>query len=77
MAIGVAVANALKAPPLVMFSCAVVGSIGYSMGASIAVGDAIINYTAGPAGAYIAAIVAAEQDVWPAAGRNCSGRRIS
>lgn len=60
MAIGVAVANALKAPPLVMFSCAVVGSIGYSMGASIAVGDAIINYTAGPAGAYIAAIVAAE-----------------
>ena len=60
MAIGVAVANALKAPPLVMFSSAVVGSMGYSLGAVIATGDAPIKYTAGPAGAFIAALVAVE-----------------
>ncbi len=61
MAIGVAVAYALKADPLVMFSCAAVGSLSYSLGATInlASGDAI-TYTAGPAGAYIAAIVAVE-----------------
>ena len=34
--------------------------MGYSMGASIAVGDATIMYTAGPAGAFIAALIATE-----------------
>jgi len=60
MAIGIAVANALKAPPLVMYSCAVVGSMGYSLGAQITSGDSIIKYTAGPAGAFVAALVAVE-----------------
>ncbi|MBQ8331228.1 MAG: PTS sugar transporter subunit IIC [Clostridia bacterium] len=61
MAIGCAIAYALKAHPLVIFSCAAVGSMGYSMGATIALatGDTIA-YTAGPAGAFFAAIVAAE-----------------
>ncbi len=61
MAIGVAIAYSLKAHPLVMFSCAAVGSLSYSLGASIALENGeSIAYTAGPAGAYIAVIVAAE-----------------
>lgn len=61
MAIGVAVAYSLKADPLVMFSCAAVGSLSYSLGATIALADgSSIAYTAGPAGAYIAAIFAVE-----------------
>ncbi len=57
MAIGVAVASSLKAPPLVMYSCAVVGTIGYSLGAQIS--DSL-TYTAGPAGAFFAVIFACE-----------------
>lgn len=57
MAIGVAVAGSLKAPPLVMYSCAVVGTIGYSLGAHI---SDTVNPTAGPAGAFFAVIVACE-----------------
>ena len=61
MAIGVAIAYSLKADPLVMFSCAAVGSLSYSLGATIAIADGSnIAYTAGPAGAYVAAIVASE-----------------
>ncbi|MBQ2861220.1 MAG: PTS sugar transporter subunit IIC, partial [Oscillospiraceae bacterium] len=61
MAIGVAIAYSLKAHPLVMFSCAAVGSLSYSLGASIALENGeSIAYTAGPAGAYIAVIFAAE-----------------
>ena len=61
MAIGVAIAYALKADPLVMFSCAAVGSLSYSLGATIMLADgSIIAYTAGPAGAYIAVIIASE-----------------
>lgn len=61
MAIGVAIAYALKADPLVIFSCAAVGSLSYSLGASILLSDgSAITYTAGPAGAYVAAIVAVE-----------------
>ncbi len=56
MAIGVAIAYALKADPFVIFSCAAVGSAGYSLGSTI--GETSI--TAGPAGAFIAVIVAAE-----------------
>ncbi len=52
--IGVAVAYALKAEGLVLFSSAVVGTIGYSFTA------ADISYTAGPAGAFIAVLVACE-----------------
>lgn len=36
MAIGVAIAYSLKSDPLVLFSCAVVGSASYSMGTTIA-----------------------------------------
>ncbi len=61
MAIGVAVAYALGAHPLVVYSCAVVGSAGYSLGATIALADgSSIAYTAGPAGAYFAVLIAAE-----------------
>lgn len=56
MAIGVAVAYALKAHPLVMYSCAAVGYAGYSIGVTI--DEKTI--TAGPAGAFIAVIIAAE-----------------
>lgn len=45
-AIGVAVANALKAPPLVLFSSVITGAAGNALG--------------GPAGAYIAALLGAE-----------------
>ena len=61
MAIGVAIAYSLKADPLVMFSCAAVGSLSYSLGATILLESGnSITYTAGPAGAYIAVIVASE-----------------
>lgn len=61
MAIGVAIAYSLKADPLVMFSCAAVGSISYSLGATIFLADgSSIAYTAGPAGAYVAVIIAVE-----------------
>ena len=56
MAIGCAVAGALKAPPLVLASCAVVGSIGYSL--PFAVDGKTL--TAGPAGAFLAVILACE-----------------
>lgn len=61
MAIGCAIAYALKAHPLVIFSCAAVGHMGYSMGAVIvsSLGEEIA-YTAGPAGAFFAVIAAAE-----------------
>jgi len=61
MAIGVAIAAALKTHPLVMYCCAVVGSASYSLGAVITAADgSTITYTAGPAGVFFAAIVAAE-----------------
>ncbi len=60
MAIGVAIAYALKADPLVIFSCAAVGNLSYSLGATIILAENTITYTAGPAGAYIAAIIASE-----------------
>ena len=61
MAIGVAIAYSLKADPLVMFSCAAVGSLAYSLGATVMLADgSSLAYTAGPAGAYIAAIAASE-----------------
>lgn len=56
MAIGVAIAYAMKAHPLVIYSCAAVGYAGYSLGT-------VINettVTAGPAGSFFAVIVAVE-----------------
>ena len=73
MAIGVAIAYKLGAHPLVMFSAAAVGAMSNGMGAIIAkdggalikwaatVGDGEnIFYTAGPAGAFFAVIIASE-----------------
>lgn len=71
MAIGVAIAYKLGAHPLVMFSCAAVGAMANAMGAVIN-GGAItawaatagtgegIFYSAGPAGAFFAVIIASE-----------------
>lgn len=56
MAIGVAVAYSLGAHPLVIFTCAAVGYAGYSIGTAIGG----FNVTAGPAGAFVAAVVASE-----------------
>lgn len=56
MAIGVAIAYALKAPPLVMYSCAVVGHIGNAL-PFVFQGKTL---TAGPAGAFFAVIIACE-----------------
>ena len=53
-AIGVAVAAALKADGLVLLSSAVVGAMGYVMGAEITVDGAALADTAGPAGATVA-----------------------
>lgn len=57
-AIGIAVANALKATPLVLYSCATVGAAGYAIGTSIAGVETPV--TAGPAGAFIAVLIACE-----------------
>ena len=59
-AIGIAVAYALKAPTLVLFSCATVGAAGYLCGTVIHTAAAEISYTAGPAGAFLAVLVACE-----------------
>ena len=73
MAIGVAIAHKLGAHPLVIFSCAGVGALSNAMGAVILdnrliewaatakgdVADSIV-YSAGPAGAFFAVIIAAE-----------------
>ena len=73
MAIGVAIAYKLGAHPLVIFSCAGVGALGNALGAVILdnrliawavtgkgdVADSIF-YSAGPAGAFFAVILAAE-----------------
>lgn len=73
MAIGVAIAYKLGAHPLVIFSCAGVGALGNALGAVLfenriiawavtAKGDVdgSIFYSAGPAGAFFAVILAAE-----------------
>ena len=71
MAIGVAIAYKLGAKPLVVFSCAAVGAMSNAMGAVILDGSIAawavtskvtdgIFYSAGPAGAFFAVIIAAE-----------------
>ena len=57
-AIGIAVAAALKATPLVLYSCATVGAAGYVIGTTIAGVETPV--TAGPAGAFIAVLIACE-----------------
>ncbi len=58
--IGVAVANALKAPPLVMYCAGAVGYAGYAIGDTFTIGGVEKALTAGPAGAFIAVIIAVE-----------------
>ena len=60
MAIGVAIAYSLKADPLVVMCCAAVGSAGYSLGTAVNGAEGLIQYTAGPAGAFVAAVAASE-----------------
>ena len=73
MAIGVAIAHKLGADPLVIFSCAGVGAMSNAMGAVISQSGGIVKwaatanegignifYSAGPAGAFFAVIIAAE-----------------
>ena len=71
MAIGVAIAYKLGAHPLVIFSCAAVGAMSNAMGAVIVDGSIVqwaalgkgaegVFYSAGPAGAFFAVIVASE-----------------
>lgn len=58
--IGIAVANTLKAPPLVMYSAGVVGHAGYSIGSTFMIAGAEKALTAGPAGAFVAVLLAIE-----------------
>lgn len=58
--IGIAIANTLSAPPLVMFSAAVVGYAGYMLGSTFQLGGKDIVLTAGPAGAFVVVIIAVE-----------------
>ncbi len=63
-AIGVAVASGLKSKPLAVYSAGIAGAIGYSVKAAgvLMVGGAVSEQavSAGPVGAFIAAIAAAE-----------------
>ena len=60
-AIGIAVAAALGAQGLLLYSAVPVGAIGYMLGDTILLASgAELSYTAGPAGAFIAAIFAVE-----------------
>lgn len=58
--IGVAIANTLSAPPLVLLSAGVVGYAGYMLGSTFSLGGTDIPLTAGPAGAFVAVLVATE-----------------
>ncbi|MHB1452707.1 MAG: PTS transporter subunit IIC [Saccharofermentanales bacterium] len=66
--IGVAVANGLKSKPLAMYSAGVAGAIGYSVKAAslfvIAGTTSEKIVSAGPVGAFVAAILAAEIGTW-------------
>jgi len=63
-AIGVAVANGLKSKPLAIYSAGIAGAIGYSVKAAgiFMIGETALeqSISAGPVGAFIAAIAAAE-----------------
>lgn len=59
-ALGVAIAFALKAPPLVLFSAAAVGIVGNNLASVYTLMGVEKSITAGPAGAFFVAIVAVE-----------------
>jgi len=60
-AIGVAIAYALGAKGLVLFTSILCGAVGYAFGDVITLADGSqISYTAGPAGAFVAVLVSVE-----------------
>ena len=59
-ALGVAIGYTLQAPPLVLLSAAVAGMMGNGVGATFLLDGAEKSLTAGPAGAFVVAIVAVE-----------------
>ncbi len=59
-ALGIAIANALHAPTLVMLCAAAVGYAGNGFGGTFLLDGAEKSITAGPAGAFVAVIVAVE-----------------
>lgn len=59
-AIGVAIANSLEAPPLVLISAAAVGFAGNGIGGTFIIAGAEKAITAGPAGAFFAVLIAVE-----------------
>ncbi len=58
--LGVAIAHTLEAPLLVTCSAGVVGYCGYSMSTVYVIGGVEKSLTAGPAGAFVAALIAIE-----------------
>ena len=58
--LGVSVAHRLNAPPLVMYSCAVAGLIGNSLGDTFLFEGVEKTISAGPAGAFFCALIACE-----------------
>lgn len=58
--LGISVANRLAAPPLVMYSCAVAGLIGNSLGDTFLFEGMEKTISAGPAGAFLCALIACE-----------------
>ena len=58
--LGIAVAHRLSAPPLVMYSCAVAGLMGNAMGGTFLLEGVEKSITAGPAGAFLCALLACE-----------------
>lgn len=57
-AVGVSIATGLRASPLIIYSCAATGAIGYMTGADVGLDGTFI--AAGPVGAYISVIVGVE-----------------
>ena len=58
--IGVAIANSLKAPPLVMLSAGVVGMFGNALGTTVLFEGAEKSVSAGPLGAFVCVLIAVE-----------------
>ena len=58
--LGIAVAHSLQAPPLVLFSAGAVGMCGNALTTMFTIGGAEKALSAGPAGAFICALIAVE-----------------
>ena len=58
--IGIAIANSLKAPPLVLLSAGVVGMFGNSLGTTVLFDGVEKSVSAGPLGAFVCVLLAVE-----------------